>query len=49
LSSLAIVVFGVLVTLCIACPIIALVSAALDRNNRALHDRMAGVIAVPSE
>ena len=48
-SSLTIVVFGVVVTLCIACPIIALVSAAIDRNNRALHDRVAGVIAVPSE
>lgn len=48
-SSLTIVVFGVVVTLCIACPIIAFVSAAFDRNNRALHDRVAGVIAVPTE
>ena len=48
-SSLTIVVFGVVVTLCLACPLIALVSAALDRNNRALHDRVAGVIAVPAE
>lgn len=48
-SSLTIVVFGVVVTLCIACPIIALVSAAIDRQNRALHDRVAGVIAVPAE
>lgn len=48
-SSLTIVVFGVVVTLCIASPVIALVSAALDRNNRALHDRVAGVLAVPAE
>jgi uncharacterized RDD family membrane protein YckC len=48
-SSLTIVVFGVVVTLCLACPIIALVSALIDRQNRALYDRVAGVIAVPSE
>jgi uncharacterized RDD family membrane protein YckC len=48
-SSLTIVVFGVVVTLCLACPVIALASAALHRNNRALHDRVAGVIAVSSE
>jgi uncharacterized RDD family membrane protein YckC len=48
-SSLTIVVFGVVVTLCVVCPVIALLSAAIDRNNRALHDRVAGVIAVPSE
>jgi hypothetical protein len=48
-SSLTIIVFGVVVTLCVACPIIALVSAAIDRNNRALHDRVAGVVAIPSE
>ena len=48
LSRLTIVAFGVLITLCIAAPIIALVSALLDAQNRALHDRIAGVVAVPS-
>jgi hypothetical protein len=48
-SALTIVVFGVVVTLCLASPVIALVSAAIDSCRRSLHDRVAGVIAVPSE
>jgi hypothetical protein len=47
LSRLSLALFLVLITLCIASPIIALVSALLDAQNRALHDRVAHVVAVP--
>ena len=43
LSSFTIVVFGVVMIVCIASPIIALVSAALDSQHRAFHDRIARV------
>ena len=46
LGSNAIVVFGVLAATCIVSPLIALASALVDRQNRAWHDRLAGVIAV---
>ena len=36
-----------LITICLASPLISLVSALLDGQHRALHDRMAGVVAVP--
>ena len=49
LSRFTIVVFGVLITICFAAPVIALVSALLDAHNRALHDRIAGIVAVPAE
>ncbi len=49
LSRYTIVLFGVLMTVCIAAPIIALISAAMDAQNRALHDRIVGVLAVPSD
>ncbi len=49
LSSFTIIVFGVVVIVCIASPIIALVSAALDAQHRAFHDRITRVIAVPAE
>lgn len=49
LSSFTIVIFGIVVIVCIASPIIALVSAALNAQNRAFHDRIAGVVAVPVE
>jgi hypothetical protein len=49
LSRATIVGFGLIVTFCAASPIIALISAMVDRENRALHDRVAGVVAVPSE
>ena len=49
LSRVTIVAFVVLLTICIAAPIIALVSAPLDRQNRALHDRIVGVVVVPAD
>ena len=48
-AELMLLVWGVLITLCIACPVIAFVSAAIDPENRALHDRIVGVVAVPAE
>lgn len=48
-AELMLVIWGLLFTLCIACPIIALVSAAIDSANRALHDRIVGLVAVPAE
>jgi RDD family protein len=48
LSRGTIVVFGVIITVCFAAPLIALVSAILDDQNRALHDRITGVVAVPA-
>lgn len=48
LSQLTIVVFGVVIILCIASPVIAFVSALMDGQHRALHDRIAGTIAVPA-
>ena len=49
LGRVTIVVFGVLVILCLASPLIALASAIVDLQNRALHDRLAGTVAVPAE
>jgi uncharacterized RDD family membrane protein YckC len=37
-----------LITLCLILPIVALVSALVDPRNRALHDRIAGVVVVPA-
>lgn len=48
LSRLTIVLFGVLITLCVAAPLIALISAMLDGQNRALHDRVVGTVTVPA-
>lgn len=48
LSRLTIVVFGVLMIVCIASPLIALASALFDAQNRALHDRLIGTIAMPA-
>jgi hypothetical protein len=48
LTNVTIVAFGVLISICIAAPLIALISATIDRQHRALHDRIAGVIAVPA-
>jgi hypothetical protein len=47
LSRLTIAVFGVLVTVCIAAPLIALVAAIVDAENRALHDRIVGTRVAP--
>jgi len=48
-SRLVFVLFGLIVTLCIASPPIALISASMDRNHRPLHDRVVGVVALPAE
>ncbi len=47
LSRLSLAVFFLLMTLCIASPIIAFVSAMRDARHRTLHDRVARVVAVP--
>jgi hypothetical protein len=36
-------------TVCIASPLIALISAALHAEHRALHDRVAHVVVVAAE
>jgi uncharacterized RDD family membrane protein YckC len=48
LSRATIVVFGVLMTICLASPVIAFVSALRDRRHRALHDRIVGTVIVPA-
>jgi hypothetical protein len=48
-AELMMVVWGLLMTLCIACPIVALVSASLHERGEAFHDRVVGAIAVPVE
>ena len=48
LSRLTIVVFGVLMTLCLASPLIALISALLNTQHRALHDRVVGAATLPA-
>ncbi|MDP9238595.1 MAG: RDD family protein [Chloroflexota bacterium] len=48
LSRVTIVAFGVVVTICFAAPLIALAAAALDAENRALHDRIIGTRLVPA-
>lgn len=45
-SSLSIFAFGVIFVVCIAAPLLALGSALVDAQNRALHDRVVGVLAV---
>jgi hypothetical protein len=46
LSRLTLGVFFLLMTLCAAAPIVAFVSAMRDARQRALHDRVAHVVAV---
>ncbi len=48
LSRFTIVVFGVLIIICAASPLIALASALFDAQQRSLHDRLVGTIAVPA-
>ena len=48
-SRASFIAFGVLVTVCAVSPLIALVSAMLHPEHRALHDRVAGVVVVPAE
>jgi hypothetical protein len=49
LGAWTVIVFGIVVTLCLLIPVVALISAALDSNNRALHDRVVGTIVVPAD
>lgn len=49
LSRAGIVVFGIVITLCVVAPLLAIISALLDRQNRTLHDRIVGVVVVPVE
>jgi hypothetical protein len=49
LSRATLGVFLLVVILCIASPIIAFVSALLDEQNRALHDRVVGAVVVPTD
>jgi hypothetical protein len=49
LSRLTLAAFGVVVTLCIAAPLVALVAALVDAENRALHDRVVGTRVAPVE
>jgi len=48
LSKLTIVAFGVILVVCLAAPLLALFSAILDSQNRALHDRIVGTVVVPA-
>jgi ABC-type antimicrobial peptide transport system permease subunit len=48
-SRIVFVLFGVIVTVCLVSPLIALISAAIDRQHRTLHDRVARVVAIPVE
>jgi len=41
--------FGMLVLLCIAAPVVAFFSALFDSRNRALHDRVVGTVVRPVE
>lgn len=49
LSRVALFLLAVLVTLFVVAPIVALISAMVDDENRALHDRVAGVVVTPAE
>ena len=47
-GDLALAVPPLVITLCSVMPVVALVSALFDARNRALHDRIAGVVVVPA-
>lgn len=49
LSRVALFLLAVLVTLFVVAPVLALISAIVDDENRALHDRVAGVVVTPAE
>jgi uncharacterized RDD family membrane protein YckC len=49
LDSWTVALFVIVLTLCIAMPIVALIAALLDSRNRTLHDRVVGTIVVPVE
>lgn len=49
LGRLTLAALFIVVTLCVVAPLIALVSALLDGENRALHDRIVGTVVVPAD
>ena len=49
LTRAGIVAFGIVLTLCVAAPLLALASALQDGRNRTLHDRIVGTVVVPVE
>ncbi len=48
LGAFTVFVFTALMFLCLLAPVAALVSSALDAQNRALHDRVVGTLVVPA-
>lgn len=48
LGAFTVFVFTALILLCLVLPVAALISAAADGQNRALHDRVIGTIVVPA-
>jgi len=46
-SVVALFLVALVVLVCIAAPVAAFVSALIDTQNRALHDRVAGAVVVP--
>lgn len=49
LSRASVGFFVAILVVCAAAPLIALVSALIDGQNRALHDRIANVVAMPAD
>jgi hypothetical protein len=49
LNVFALFVLALVVLVCVAAPIVAFVSALADGEDRALHDRVAGVVVAPAE
>jgi uncharacterized RDD family membrane protein YckC len=45
-DSWSVIAFVIVVTLCLVMPIASLIAAWLDRQNRTLHDRIIGAVAV---
>lgn len=48
-SEVALVVGLLFVLLCLVAPLVALFAAAFDRQRRALHDRLAGIVVVRAD
>lgn len=48
LSRWTVFLFTLVLVLCVAAPVIALISALVDAQNRTLHDRIAGTLVVPA-
>ncbi len=48
LGAWAVALFAIVLILCVAMPVVTLVAATIDTNNRTLHDRVVAVSAAPS-